>query len=517
MGYFLFRFDEKDFVLWKKAQFITLICIIFLFLMLIITIYGLTQPPERMRQLLSSTLGISIFSTTCLVLLRKGHMQAAANLQAIASMVVCIVGFFTRSPALAPITLGYFMYVDVIFATMFCRAWLSLTILFSFFATHIIFFFVKAQPVVTGELLEASRMAVLEGVITLFSVFVVGKTVSNFLQKAIDITEKESARNREQYHFIRSLLDTIQQTAARLTESIQLTHDVIIEFTDNAQSQAAAVEELSAAMEEISASTTSVSYATGDQNQSIKDLIGSLDVISRSIDRIEASGHEISQSFLNFMQKSEEGSQSSQMLEEINNKISANSGNIINVISIIENFFDQINLLSLNATIEAARAGEHGKGFAVVAEEVGKLAEHSAQELKQIHEIIDKNRDDVKEGSRIILKMVTFITDLVSETKNIRDKAAEALRTIGEQKNLQDEMNKRIEVVRQKSEQIEMTMVEQESAIDDVVISIDETNKLVQQNTQNTEKLRDNSSELKEFAEKLNMEFQKASKQVKDE
>jgi len=267
-------------------------------------------------------------------------------------------------------------------------------------------------------------------------------------------------------------------------------------------------------MEEISASTTSVSFATGDQYQSIKDLISSLDTISGSIDRIEVSGKEISTSFLNFMNKAEEGTHSSKMLETINAQITDNSNDIISVISIIENFFDQINLLSLNATIEAARAGEHGKGFAVVAEEVGKLAEHSAQELKQIHEIIDKNKDDVEEGSRIILQMVNFINGLIDETKIIRDKATDALTTIGEQKGLQEEMNKRIEVVRSKSEQIEMTMIEQESAIGDVVASIETTNKSVQKNTLNTERMRENSNELKDLAEQLGTEFEKASENI---
>ena len=55
------------------------------------------------------------------------------------------------------------------------------------------------------------------------------------------------------------------------------------------------------------------------------------------------------------------------------------SGEIGNVVKVINSIVQQTKLLALNATIEAARAGEAGKGFAVVANEVKDLAKETGR------------------------------------------------------------------------------------------------------------------------------------------
>ncbi|SHO44403.1 methyl-accepting chemotaxis protein [Anaerocolumna xylanovorans] len=69
-------------------------------------------------------------------------------------------------------------------------------------------------------------------------------------------------------------------------------------------------------------------------------------------------------------------------------ELSKKSGDIENIVSVINSIAGQTTLLSLNASIEASRAGFYGKGFGVVAEEIRELAERSLAASKSITEII---------------------------------------------------------------------------------------------------------------------------------
>lgn len=64
--------------------------------------------------------------------------------------------------------------------------------------------------------------------------------------------------------------------------------------------------------------------------------------------------------------------------------LNRSSGEIGNIVQLIEAIAEQTNLLALNATIEAARAGDSGKGFAVVAGEVKELARETSKATSAI-------------------------------------------------------------------------------------------------------------------------------------
>ncbi|MBS1242286.1 MAG: methyl-accepting chemotaxis sensory transducer, partial [Nitrospirae bacterium] len=87
-------------------------------------------------------------------------------------------------------------------------------------------------------------------------------------------------------------------------------------------------------------------------------------------------------------------------------------------ISIIEEIARQTNLLALNAAIEAARAGEHGKGFAVVAAEVRKLAERSQVAAAEISRLSNSSVGVAERAGSMLTKLVPDIqktAELVQE------------------------------------------------------------------------------------------------------
>src|SRR5699024_1842860 len=98
-------------------------------------------------------------------------------------------------------------------------------------------------------------------------------------------------------------------------------------------------------------------------------------------------------------------------------------------IEIVENISKQTNLLSLNSSIEAARAGEYGKGFGVVAKEVRKLANETAESIKEIQTISETSNRFMEEVITSMENVQTVInqgTQSTVETEKSFDKILES-------------------------------------------------------------------------------------------
>lgn len=117
-------------------------------------------------------------------------------------------------------------------------------------------------------------------------------------------------------------------------------------------------------------------------------------------------------------------------------RLATSSGEIGDIITLIEDVADQTNLLALNAAIEAARAGEHGRGFAVVADEVKSLSAKTADSTKEIARIIRSIQDESSAATASIGAEKERVEEGVGKSVVARDSLENILSMVGESSDM---------------------------------------------------------------------------------
>jgi methyl-accepting chemotaxis protein len=458
------------------------------------------------RALITSGGGLAVGLATA-ILAVSGKVKAAGTFMAIFTFIVVSAGSLTRLPELVYVTTIYFAFPALLFGVVFADVKLNVFLLIGYCALPVLsyFRFHQNMPIESADTLSLIvKSGMFTSIASFIIVYFIGFVAMRALKISVEKLNEETGKSREKTNEIVRIHDTVKKSYSGLNDSILGTNHLIDKFSNNMQMEAATMEELAATMEEISANTTNIDSTVNEQNISVQKLNASIDNLSAIIDSLEVFGRDLQKKFSELSSMANDGRISSKSLDEVNSKIFENSDSMQSIADIINDFFDKINLLSLNASIEAARAGEHGRGFAVVAEEIGKLADNSAIELESIKDLIGKNRNDVMFANSIIGNIIQFIESISSGIIDAKSKTTQTLEAIQMQKQLQTDMLKKSEAVKSGSEIIKNASGEETRAIHDVVKSIENTNQIVQENTDTIESLRMNYERLKALAIELN-------------
>ena len=302
---------------------------------------------------------------------------------------------------------------------------------------------------------------------------------------ANDITQVETERLRneairkkaeEDDHVVSTLAEQLQRLAAG-----DLTAKIAIDFGGRYQ---AIKDDFNAALEslarvvsavtdstdamasgsaEIAAASLDLSRRTEQQAAGLEQTAAALDEITATVRRSAAGAAQAAKTTSDIKVNALRSGEIMSRAVEAMGGIERSSGEIGQIIGVIDEIAFQTNLLALNAGVEAARAGEAGRGFAVVAHEVRALAQRSAEAARQIKGLIATSASQVSQGVSLVGESGTAMAGIVAKIAEIDTLIGEIARSNQEQSRGIEEVNVAVGQMDQVTQQ-NAAMVEQATA-----------------------------------------------------
>lgn len=239
-------------------------------------------------------------------------------------------------------------------------------------------------------------------------------TVFESTADAFDLGEKlrgHAQRNSENAHAISEKLEDMKEKLGTLQNDLEKTTEASgdiqsskNEVKETMKRQTEAVEETSSAVEEIGSQSKSIVDSAEEKRAMIDTLVN----------------------------KAEQGSQQLNASLKNYRRVAESSGDMLEIIKVIEDIADRTNLLAMNAAIEAAHAGDAGRGFAVVAGEIRNLAAEANENSGSIRSTLEENRDLIEQSVTDSEEMQQTFREVIDTISDVRDALHEMIASMGE-------------------------------------------------------------------------------------
>ncbi|WNL38487.1 nitrate- and nitrite sensing domain-containing protein [Halomonas sp. PAMB 3232] len=245
--------------------------------------------------------------------------------------------------------------------------------------------------------------------LALLLAFLIVRSITRPLQAALD-----SIRNRGG--------DLTQRLAVPGSDELSTLYLAFNDSTANTEELVASIKQSALSVElaskEIAKGNADLAQRTEEQSSSLVQTASSMEQITANVRQSADTAQQARLSTQDMADQANEASLVSQQARTAMEQIHQANQKVTAIVEAIDNIAFQTNILALNASVEAARAGEQGRGFAVVASEVRNLASRSADEARQIRQLIDNNVESITQGSGLVNATSEALTSIAERAQH---------------------------------------------------------------------------------------------------
>ncbi|WP_019702149.1 methyl-accepting chemotaxis protein [Paracidovorax oryzae] len=234
-----------------------------------------------------------------------------------------------------------------------------------------------------------------------------------------DLSVRIGSDDRGQAHEVGELLSALRTMQSTF-------RDVVARVTDASQA-------VVSGSSEIASGSTDLSHRTEEQASRLQQASSAMTEMVEAVRQNADTAASATQVAREANDAARQGAEVMARTMETMKAIATDSGNIANIIGVIDSIAFQTNILALNAAVEAARAGDQGRGFAVVASEVRSLAGRSAEAAREIKGLIGDSVGRVHSGTALVDAAGTTMGEIVGAIRSVTGIVGDITAASGEQ------------------------------------------------------------------------------------